>query len=362
MLELTRADRPIYSAVRQCGMIMANEPVYGTDVFRVHLPDAAGERLRREFERAPDSDDDLEASLARLVQASAKIPLDVLRCLLRFRAAPQAPSALLLTGMPIDKDLPPTPTEAISGSFKPSHVSECTVLFIAMLLGEPVAYAGEKGGALVQNVFPIRAERTSPSNESSAVPLPFHTEITFSRTAPAQSFDVGAPDFVLLLGLRSPPNCSATTSVIDARDLCRRLEPHHLAMLREPQFQLRAPYSFTEREAGSRPWSDPLALIRGSVDAPCIVFDIACGVRARSSKADAALLALANACADPTIQRSVRLRPGDLLAIDNKRCAHARSSYEARFDGQDRWLQRAYVRRDIRMLTSEGAKSFRVLA
>jgi L-asparagine oxygenase len=360
--ELTRADPLIYSGIRQRGMVMVNEPVCGTDLLRVHLPDAVSERLRREFEQAPDCDDDLEALLARLVQASTQLPLDILKCLLRFRAAPQAPSALLLTGMPIDEYIPLTPTKPESGSFKVSHVSECAILFVAILLGEPVAYAAEKGGALVQNVFPIKAERTSPSNESSAVPLPFHTEITFSRTAPAQSFDVGAPDFVLLLGLRSLPSRSAATSLIDARDLCRRLEPHHLAILREPQFQLCAPYSFTERGAGSRPWSDPLALFRGSGEAPRIVFDIACGVRGLSSEAEAALSALANICADPTIQRSVRLGPGDLLVIDNTRCAHARSSYEARFDGHDRWLQRAYVRRDIRTLTTEAATSFRVLA
>ena len=247
---------------------MPNEPVCDTDVFRVHLPEAAGRRLRREFELVSDRDDDLETLLARLVQASSKIPLDILKCLLRIRAAPQAASALLLTGMPIDEDLPPTPTEAVSASFKPGRVSECTILLVAILLGEPVAYAGEKDGALVQNVFPTRAERTSPSNESSAVALAFHTEIPFSRTAPAQSFDAGAPDFVLLLGLRSLPGRSATTSVIDARDLCRRLEPPHLALLRMPQFQLQAPYSFTGRGAGSRPWSGPLALIRGSVDRP----------------------------------------------------------------------------------------------
>jgi L-asparagine oxygenase len=343
-------------------MVMPNEPVSDTDVFRVHLPEAAGEHLRREFELVSDRDDDLEALLARLVQASSKIPLDILKCLLRFRAAPQAPSAILLTGMPIDEDLPPTPTEAVSASFKPGRVSECTIFLVAILLGEPVAYAGEKDGALVQNVFPTRAERTSPSNESSAVALAFHTEIPFSRTAPAQSFDAGAPDFVLLLGLRSLPGRSATTSVIDARDLCRRLEPHHLALLRKPQFQLQAPYSFTGRGAGSRPWSEPLALIRGSVEAPHIVFDIACGVRGLSPEAEAALSALGRVCADPTIQRSVQLGPGDLLVIDNKRCAHARSPYEARFDGRDRWLQRAYVRRDIRTLTSKSATSFRVLA
>src|SRR6185312_14347882 len=141
-----------------------------------------------------------------------------------------------------------------------------------------------------------------------------------------------------------------------------RLDQHHLAALKEPQFQLRAPYSFTDHGTANRPWSDPLALIRGPLDAPWIVFDIACGVRGLSPEAEKALEGLAAVCADPALQRSVRLGPGDLLVIDNKRCAHARSAYEAHFDGHDRWLQRAYVRRDIRMLMSETTTSFRVLA
>jgi L-asparagine oxygenase len=341
---------------------MAHERLCGTDIFRLDLPDAVGECLRREFKQASEEEDDLESLLARLVQMTSKIPLDILKCLLRLRAAPSAPSALLLTGMPIDEDLPPTPTQVVSGPIKAGHISESSILFVAVLLGEPIAYAAEKEGVLVQNVFPVEAEQESPSNESSAVPLAFHTEIPYSRSAPDQSFDRGAPDFVLLLGLRSRTSRSATTSVIDAGDLCRRLAPHHLTILKESQFQLRAPYSFTDHGTADRPWSDPLALIRGPLDAPWIVFDIACGVRGLSSEAEEALAALATVCAEPALQRSVRLRPGDLLVIDNKRCAHARSAYEARFDGQDRWLQRAYVRRDIRTLTSETATSFRVLA
>jgi L-asparagine oxygenase len=341
---------------------MAHERLSGTDIFRLDLADAVGECLRREFRQASEEEDDLESLLARLVQTTSKIPLDILKCLLRFRAAPSAPSALLLTGMPIDGDLPPTPTQVVSGPIKAGRISESSLLFAAVLLGEPIAYAAEKEGVLVQNVFPVKAEQNSPSNESSAVPLAFHTEIPYSRSAPDQSFDRGAPDFVLLLGLRSRTSRSATTSVIDAGDLCRRLTRHHLTILKEPQFQLRAPYSFTDHGTEDRPWSDPLALIRGPIDAPWIVFDIACGVRGLSSEAEEALAALATVCAEPALQRSVRLGPGDLLVIDNKRCAHARSAYEARFDGQDRWLQRAYVRRDIRTLTSETATSFRVLA
>lgn len=333
-----------------------------TDVLRVALPEAAGHSLRRAFERLPTVEEDLETLLAGLLRAATHLPLDAVAALLRFRAAPKGPAALVVTGMPIDEQLPPTPTEAVDASFKPGHVSECAILLIAIILGEPVAYAGEKRGALVQNVFPTRAQRTTSSNESSAVALDFHTELTFSAAVPAESFDVAAPDFVLLLGLRSPPERSATTSIVEAHDLCEELARADLATLREPLFQLRAPVSFMSDPDGERPWSPPLALVRGTAESPRLVFDTACGVRALSPAADAALAALRSACADPAIQRAIQLGPGDLLALDNNRCAHARSRYDARFDGNDRWLQRAYVRRSIRGLTARSAESFRVLA
>jgi L-asparagine oxygenase len=331
-------------------------------VFTLQVPHAVRRRLHREFRRLPPAAKDLEGLLAGLLQAASQVPRDFLRQLLWFRASPQAPGALLLTGMPIDEDLPPTPTKPAHRPFKTGHVSECAILFIAILLGEPVAYAEEKDGALVQDVFPTRSQRTTPSNESSSVALAFHTELTFSRMAPEQSFDVAAPDFVLLLALRSPRGRSATTSVVEARDLCARLDAAHVAALREPRFRLRAPHSFVRDAGRSRPWSPPLALIRGPDEALSMAFDIACGVRALSPEADTALRALRAACADPALQRSVQLRPGDLLAIDNNRCAHARSRYEARFDGRDRWLRRAYVRRSLRALTPRSEGSFRVLA
>ena len=46
--------------------------------------------------------------------------------------------------------------------------AEDLVLGIGRVLGEPVGYAGEKAGVLVQHVFPVEAEASSPSNESSS--------------------------------------------------------------------------------------------------------------------------------------------------------------------------------------------------
>ncbi|MDA0167672.1 TauD/TfdA family dioxygenase [Solirubrobacter taibaiensis] len=329
------------------------------DVPRTPLPEDAAARLTSAFASLEAVREDTERLLAELMRTATHLPVAFLTQLLRFRAG-QGAGALCLTGMPIDADLPPTPTEPRGGRVKPGSVSDCGILLLAILLGEPVAYASEKHGALVQNVFPTRDQRTSSSNESSAIELEFHTELALSRTVPEQSFDVAAPDFVLLLALRSLPERSATTSIVQAKDLARRLDPVDVAALRQSQFQLRAPQSFTRD--GDRPWSAPLALMRGLSEDPQVVFDIACGARALSPEAERALEALRRGCADLSVRRSVQLAPGDLLMIDNHRCAHARSPFDARFDGRDRWLQRVYVRRDLQGLVCAADRSFRVLA
>jgi len=343
-------------------MAVAGEPaaVAARDVPRVALDPAVGEALRRELSLLPSAaaSGDIDELLAGLIQATALLPRDAVASLLRFRAAPDAPSALLVSGLPVDRDLPPTPVGAVP--FGAGEVAARALLLVATLLGEPLGYAAEKDGALVQHVFPTESERSAPSNESSAIDLGFHTELTYSPDAPEQSFDVAAPDFVLLLALRSPPERSATTSMVDARELCDALGPGDLAALREARFELRAPHSFAG--GGARPWSPPLPLVRGPADAPSVVFDIACGVRGVDEEAEAALDGLRRACADPALWRSVELAPGELLAIENTRCAHARSAYDARFDGRDRWLLRMYVRRSLRGLRAVDASRYRVLA
>ena len=45
--------------------------------------------------------------------------------------------------------------------------------------------------------------------------------------------------------------------------------------------------------------------------------------------------------------RTVVLEEGDLLAVDNHRAVHGRTAFTPRFDGTDRWLQRAFVVDDL---------------
>jgi L-asparagine oxygenase len=328
---------------------------------RVDLSADVTNDLRQALRALPVQAGGLEELLASLLRLAGHLPVELISALLGLRAALDAPGTLLVTGVPIDADLPPTPSGDGGGLSTSGPVSRRALLLLAVLLGEPLAYQGEKDGALVQDVFPIATFERAPSNDGSAVELGFHTELTFSRSSPEQPLHVTCPDFLLLLALRCPPDRAATTITVDARAMCSRLIDGHLAVLRDAQFQLRAPHSFT-RDGQPRPWSAPVPLVRGSSEAPSVAFDLACGVRALSSEAAAALDALRNVCADPAIQNRVQLGSGDLLVVDNNRCAHARAPFLAHYDGQDRWLRRAYVRRSIWQFRSALDPSTRVLA
>jgi L-asparagine oxygenase len=255
---------------------------------------------------------------------------------------------LLIKGLDLINNLGSTPIKTdVEPNKKLASLAEVVHLGLGVAIGEPVAYEAEKMGSLIQHVFPVKSERKSPSNNSSAITLDLHTELVFSRRHPGKPLAMNSPDFILLFCLRSDPKREAITFIAEIEDICDHIDQDSLSILEQPQFELRAPYSFSQDDPQNRPWVGPVSLIENTKPLTAAL-DLACGTRGIDAKAEQALENMRMAAISNDIITNIRLEPNDLLVIDNRRCLHGRSPFPAMFDGNDRWIQRMYVRLSLR--------------
>lgn len=225
--------------------------------------------------------------------------------------------ALLVSGLPVPRHLPPTPGRPYTDIRRPVG-TEPLIRWVAETLGVLCSFTDWHGGDQVQNLYPLRnlAEGQSAGN---SVLLEMHTETAFRPDT---------PDALVLLCLREDPE--ALTFVCDLDDVCARLSPEDVAALRDHAFWFR-------RDDGSG--TPPLPVLgRWKGRRRFHYADALCAGDGRHGEA---LEALRTAIHD-TMYR-VSLRSGDLLILDNTHMVHGRSPYRPRFDGTDRWLQRCLV-------------------
>jgi L-asparagine oxygenase len=167
----------------------------------------------------------------------------------------------------------------------------------------------------------LRPERADAEKQlgSNSVDLFWHSE---------DAHFANSCDFIMLICIRGDRVARTLLSLVKPENLPK----HTLKALTEPWYQIFPDDSFSNV---SRPRSS------------CAVFSSAPGGKLRfdpmfticsNPEAFAALRCLNDLINEQAI--SVCLEPGDLLIIDNRRCVHARTRYQPRFDGWDRWLQR----------------------
>lgn len=263
------------------------------------------------------------------------LPQQVHDALIDFADTPDRSGAIVLRGMPIG-DVPATPPTPTTPTAK-DLTSEMTLLAVGRSLGQPVGYLPEHGGDLVQNIVPTKANATRQTSTSSAVTLMFHTEAAFHPHRPR---------YLLLLCLRGDPQAATTLSSIhEVRDL---LGATTWSMLFEPRFRTATDESYLDGRVGELGPARPV--LTGDRERPSMVFD-ADLTHGTDPAADAALRALADATT--ACNTSVVLETGDLLVVDNTIAVHGRSPFTPRFDGTDRWLQRAFVVADLAPSASE---------
>ncbi len=287
-----------------------------------------------------------------LVQAGLAfhgLPEPVRRAVLDFRDGANEHGALLVQGLPSDRLLPPTPTEPAARPVRGTYLSEFWLAVFSRGLGDQVGYAQEGGGSLFQNVIPTKENAENLSSESSRTRLDFHTEMAFH---PAM------PDYLLLSCLRPAPHADADTLVAGVRGMAPLVPPVHRSALFRRAFRTGVDLSFGS--PNGRTGNGPLvSVFQGDPFDPllCLDPDLMVGVDEEAGAALEAIKAVAPGC-----EARVTLRAGDLLLIDNRRAIHGRSPFTALFNGQDRWLQRSYVVRDLQRYSAELGRTRRVIS
>jgi L-asparagine oxygenase len=266
--------------------------------------------------------------LAAARDHSCHLPVRLREKLRRFRHDPGPHGRLRIRGLPVRPD-GPTPIQA--GSVERNATLSSAALMLCMLeLGEVIAFRNEKSGALVQNVVPVPGHEHDQSNAGSR-PLVMHVENVHHDHR---------PDYVALLCLRNDHDGQAGLQLASIRDALCLIPYQHRQILAEPRFRSTPPPSFGG--LGGQP-VHPVLL--GSPDDPDIRVDFA-NTHPMDDDAAVAMAALKQAIG--SVRGELVLTAGDLAIVDNRVTLHGRSAFTPRYDGNDRWLQRAFVHIDHR--------------
>lgn len=292
-------------------------------------------RLREQLPSPPRLDLPAYFEAARL--AAEQLPDDVRATLESFRDHGNQVGYLLLTGLPVEQDLPVTPTTTPAPVDRPLIAAEAWLAIVGRVLGLPTGYQELRFGTLYHDVYPSPGAHHL-SSETSETQLEFHTEM---------AYHVHQPQYVMLACSRADHERRAATLVASVRNALRHVAPEHRELLMNQPVPCNVDVSFR----GDDPdlLRGPVAkvlVLHGDPDDPLLGYDREL-LAPDTPERVAAVTALTAALDQVT--EPVKLTPGDLLIVDNYRTTHARTPFSPRWDGQDRWLHRLYIRVPQRM-------------
>ncbi|MBC2681358.1 oxygenase [Corynebacterium sp. 4HC-13] len=239
----------------------------------------------------------------------------------------QGAAYTFLSGVPIDEELPPTPTTP--ELFPDTPVANKSLETIVSTLGQACGYADEQNGQLYHNIRPVQGEETKAENTGS-VKFEFHTENVHHPFR---------PDYLILLGLRVDHDRQARTRVSEAHRAVELLSDEDLETLQQSRFVSGFPSSFTRHDGVSR-HTHPHQVLRRMGDRWYLRVN-SHTTKGQDEQAARSLSNLVHAL--ESVSEDIELTPGDVVIVDNHCAAHGRTEFSPRYDGFDRWLKRSFA-------------------
>lgn len=327
--------------------------------------------LIREIKERYQSSEDLDF-LQNAALFAHELPKTVRAFLHEFKQNEPDLGACLLSGYVVDpQKIGKTPPHwNVRPSPSPTIEEEIFLILCGNLLGEPFGWSTQQNGYVVNNVVPIKEHETDQLGSGSKETLIWHTE------------DYQHPyrgDYLALFCLRNP-NQAPTLYAPFSRGY---LSDAQIQTLFESRFimypdQGHAPLNrYTDEqehvdasllevayqkvaELTTNPQKE--AVLFGNPHYPYLRIDPTCmGDITDDKAAHEALVALMKSI-DENIQE-VALQPGDICFLDNNKAVHGRKAFQAYYDGNDRWLKRINITRDLKKsIASRPDKRSRVVS
>lgn len=283
--------------------------------------------LKAQLPRVPRPD--LPALFAAAAERTGRLPAQLAETLAAFRTSGNHAGYLLVRGLPVQPDLPVTPTSTPAPVERELITGEAWLALIGMALGLPTGYQELRAGTVYHDVYPSPNAHYL-SSETSETLLEFHTEMAYHRKQ---------PQFVMLSCSRADHERKAATLVASVRKALPLISDAARAELYDNAMPCNVDIAFRGGDdAGPRA---SLHVLHGDPADPMLAYDREL-LDPQTPAATSALQELSDALDQVT--EPVRLEPGDLVVIDNYRTTHARTPFSPRWDGEDRWLHRMYIR------------------
>ncbi|MBT2372612.1 TauD/TfdA family dioxygenase [Pseudomonas fluorescens] len=277
----------------------------------------------------------------------------------RLRAFPESNEvAIIIRGLPLDIQLPSTPYNMDPDIDSIPVLAGVILSVLQALQVQPVAYEGESEGTVFRHVAPKHKAKTEKSSYGSHLELGMHVDNPHLPLAcePVSQLST-CPEYLSLTGLRC--DLSVPTRIVDIGDVLAMLSTSVEEELSRPHFTIRRPASFGKQ--GDVLENVPL-LYRGPTG------DLHCrynraSVIATCPRAKRAMELFDAAANHPDVTHHILLQPGDMLIFKNQKVLHARDGFTPRYDGQDRWMIRAFGVSDLaRVIPMDAHRHFIVRA
>lgn len=211
------------------------------------------------------------------------------------------------------------------------YYAEAALALIGETLGTLCNYSVQHNGRTFHDIMPMKSHSTKQTFASSAVDLEMHTELAFVENP---------PDYLMLFCIRSDREGLAETHLYDSRFAYTLIPEEMRKRLREPGYLFAVDEGATVEETSTVGTHQHAIFDKKSME--LLRYDLDLCRPSKPIYADA-LSNLNESLLGMKI--TVRLRPGQLLVLNNRRIVHSRNVFKAHFDGRDRWLKRAFVRK-----------------